>query len=122
MVELIPHNDEDLKLKTNEIALEIVRNAQIIFENIIFGTEEKISINEIYKNINIEGEFKEYRDFNLELFDKPYKYYNDLKKYVLISFKHIHKYGENEISKIKKSIDSNNKFYWKIKKGGIKPS
>ena len=112
MLELIPHNDEDLKLKTNEIALEIVRNAQIIFEKIIFGTEEKISINEIYKNINIEGEFKEYRDFNLGLFDEPYKYYNDLKKYVLISFKHIHKYGENEISKIKKSIDSNISIYY----------
>lgn len=36
MVELIPHNDEDLKLKTNEIALEIVRNAQIIFEKNYF--------------------------------------------------------------------------------------
>ena len=53
-----------------------------MLEKILFGEKNETTIQKFIKKIKVEIVCKEFRDFNLDLYDEPFKYYNDLQKYL----------------------------------------
>ena len=70
------------KLKANDIALNIIKASQFMLEKILFGEKNETTIQKFIKKIKVEIVCKEFKDFNLDLYDEPFKYYNDLQKYL----------------------------------------
>lgn len=69
---------------TNTIAINIVKTVKTIVETVLDDIEKKKSFKELFPIIDIE-KYKnqiEERSFNLDLFDKPDEFYNDLNKYL----------------------------------------
>ena len=70
-------------LSSREIALNIIKVSKFIFEQIAFDSIDENLEQKIKEKIQFDFPYKEYRDFNLNLYDDHYKYYDDLQKYFL---------------------------------------
>ena len=70
-------------LSSREIALNIIKVSKFIFEQIAFDSIDENLEQKIKEKIQSDFPYKEYRDFNLNLYDDHYKYYDDLQKYFL---------------------------------------
>ena len=75
-------------LSSREIALNIIKVSKFIFEKIAFETKNANLEQRIKEKIQFDFSYKEYRDFNLSLYDEHYKYYDDLQKYLLYFFQY----------------------------------
>ena len=67
--------------KSNDIALNIVKVSKYIFEKIALDIEDSDLLCKSLEQIKIEINHKDFRDFNLSLYDEHFNYYNDLQKY-----------------------------------------
>ena len=67
--------------KSNDIALNIVKVSKYIFEKIALDIEDCDLFRKSLEQIKIEIKHKDFRDFNLGLYDEHFNYYNDLQKY-----------------------------------------
>ena len=56
--------------------------------------------------------YKEFRDFNLNLFDETFNYYHDLKKYFIYDFEFLCDPNEDSLDKVKNYIKSNISIYY----------
>ena len=96
-------------IKSNDIALNIVKVSKYIFEKIALGIEDKEQLVKSLDKIKIKIKDKEFRDFNLDLYDEHFNYYNDLQKYFVAIFEYcnIPSYFDSYVLKnIKKSYIS----------------
>ena len=73
-------------IKSNDIALNIVKVSKYIFEKIALGIEDQDLLFKSLNNIKIKIQNKQFRDFNLDLYDEHFNYYNDLQKYFVSIF------------------------------------
>ena len=97
----------------NDIAIYIVKTSKIFFEKYFSETveEENEKLFTALKPKNfVYG--KELRDFNLDLFDEPLQYYNDLKNYFNFKFEHYCNPTESKTDKIRSLIKSNISVYY----------
>ena len=67
--------------KSNDIALNIIKVSKYIFEKIALDIEDSDLLCKSLEQIKIEINHKDFRDFNLSLYDEHFNYYNDLQKY-----------------------------------------
>ena len=96
-------------IKSNDIALNIVKISKYIFEKIALSIEDKEQLVKSLDKIKIKIKDKEFRDFNLDLYDEHFNYYNDLQKYFVAIFEYcnIPSYFDSYVLKnIKKSYIS----------------
>ena len=75
-------------IKSNDIALNIIKVSKYIFEKIALGIEDQDLLFKSLDNIKIKIQGKEFRDFNLDLYDEHFNYYNDLQKYFVSIFRY----------------------------------
>ena len=97
----------------NDIAIYIVKTSKIFFEK-YFSETPDVENEKLFKALKqknfVNG--KEFRDFNLDLFDEPLKYYNDLKNYFNFKFEYYCNPSNNKYNKIRSLIKSNISVYY----------
>ena len=99
------------KYNSNELALYIVNIAKLLFEKYFSDDENDLSLNGLYDSYIKGVKQKRHRDFNINLFDETFKYYNDLAKYLNHEFARLCAPNIDK-KKITKQIESNVSIYY----------
>ena len=97
----------------NDLAIFIVKSSKILFEKYFSETAE-VENEKLFQELK-ENQFvkeKEFRDFNLDLFDEPLKYYNDLKNYFNYKLEYYSYVTANEYKEVRSLIKSNVSVYY----------
>ena len=96
---------------SNELALYIVNIAKLLFEKLFSVDENTLSLNKLFDS-SMEGvQEKEYRDFNINLFDDTFNYYSDLAKYLNYELPNLCAPNIDK-SIIREQIESNSSIYY----------
>ena len=97
----------------NGLAIYIIKSSKILFEKYFSekAEEENEKLFEGFKERQFSKQ-KEFRDFNLDLFDEPLKYYNDLKNYLDFQLEYLCYPNNNRYQEVRSLIKSNVSLYY----------
>lgn len=96
-----------------EIVMFIINSSKLFLEKYFFDEENDESLKKLKENLKDNHEtYKEFRDFNLNLFDETFNYYYDLKKYFIYDFEFLCEPNEDSLDKVKNYIKSNISIYY----------
>ena len=102
--------------EANKIAKFLVQSLKLVFETYFSDNEKKnISLDFIFKTVDVNELSKKERNYNIELFDDSLKYYTDLRNYFLFPLSCMDDKSAFKIPEIKNKIKSNfSKYYLSI--------
>ena len=96
-----------------ELVMFIIKSSKLFLEKYFFDVENDELLKKLKKKLKDNHETsKEFRDFNLNLFDETFNYYNDLKKYFIYDFEFLCEPNEYSLDKVKNYIKSNISIYY----------